>query len=135
MIPGSKWDAALHSNIPRPDGHGGWEPDDVSANTRVHTRILYDPYIDGTRCCTLETLWLDDKPFAISQIAGRGGRDHTAFWITDTETYGQAVAYLLSLYRNEIEEDERVLDPTKPLRELTCFYGTDTMLQEKKESA
>lgn len=131
LIPESTWDEKIHAGVPKPESEN-YVPDDVSANVRVHVRSVYSYH--GSRCCTLETVWYGDKPFGIYQVAGRP--DHREFYITDLAVYGEALAYLMSLYQvEEDEEDERVIDPSKPLRQLTCFYGTDTMLAREAERA
>jgi len=96
------------------------------ANTRVELRMLFDPYIDGERCCELYTMWFDGVPFGVGQEAGRGGRDHDAQYVTDVVRYKAAVAYLISLYT--VQDDllpATVIDADTPMRDLTYFYCTD----------
>lgn len=105
------------------------------ANLRVEARTLADPYIDGERCCTLMTLWLDDRPFGILQLAGRGGRDHREGFVTDEAVYWEALAYLLSL---QVHEEREVLwnsiPADQPSRELTSFYSHADVLMSRPEN-
>jgi len=95
-------------------------PDDT--NKRVSHRIVADPYIDGHRCHTLGTLWLDDKPFAVTQVGGRGGKDHHDYFVTDRGLYLEAWQYLISLYAPE-NPQFKTIDPDTPIRALTDFYS------------
>jgi hypothetical protein len=119
----------FHRTLPELEHDRIPETDDVSANTRVEARYLSDPYIDGYRVSELYTLWLDDKPFAVCQEAGRSGKDHQARFLTDAKVFGEAMAYLVSLYEYEAEESPEIIDPNTPMRALTTFYGDDAFTE------
>ena len=93
------------------------------SNKRVSYRVISDICEDGERCHTLGTLWLDDKPFMVTQSAGRGGMDFLDEHVTDPVLYKEALAYLRSLYKPEPDLGLYCIDPDTPLRELTFFYG------------
>jgi len=106
---------------------------DEDKNTRIETRTVHDPYIDGERCMTMASIWLDGKPFGISQAGGRGGRDFEARYITDPALYGEAVAYLLTLYTIEEDEDDGpgdVVDPDARIRGYNYFYCSFATFEE-----
>lgn len=87
---------------------------------RLVAKKIADPYIDGRRICTLGTLWFDDKPFAVYQKAGREGRDHQELFVTHKQLYIESRKYLES-FRNY--DGVYPIDPCKPYKELTNFYG------------
>jgi hypothetical protein len=99
--------------------------DDIpeDANTRVTTRTILDPYIDGHRIFTMATIWFDGFPIGVVQRAGRGGRDAQGVFVTDAEYYVEAATYLMSLQVPEANTPREVHDPTVPLRNLNHFYG------------
>lgn len=101
-----------------------WDADEVPKNTRVTTRILLDVCFDGERTQTLFTVWLDDTPIGVGQMAGRGGRDHSNEFVTNEAAFREAKSYLQSLLPQE-RYGVRVMDPDAPMRELTDFYGHD----------
>lgn len=102
------------------------------ANKRVAHRIISDPYIDGYRVFTLGSLWLDGKPFAITQEGGRGGKDQHDYFVTDKALYLEALTYLLSLYAPD-DPQFLIIDPNKPMRELTDFYSGSIPLPQLEE--
>lgn len=102
-------------------------------NTRVSTRVIYDPYIDGNRCQTMATIWYNGSPIGIVQVGGRSGRDFQRRFITNLVDYKNAVEYIRSLYSND--EDPVVsdyLDPEKATRDLNNFYGNFVFLGEDR---
>jgi hypothetical protein len=104
------------------------------ANTRLVTREIHDPYIDGYRVHTLATLWFDGKPFAVVQSAGRSGRDHFMDFVTDGDVFMQAWKYLKELETNAQDEDEATYyDPDKKMRALNAFYGGYVYLNSGEE--
>jgi len=93
------------------------------ANTRVTTRTILDPYIDGHRIFKMATVWLDGCPIGVVQRAGRGGRDAQGVFVTDAERYVEAATYLMSLQVPGVNTPREVHDPAVPLRSLNHFYG------------
>lgn len=107
---------------------------DDSKNTRILTRIIHDPYIDGDWSHVIGTIWFDDQPIGISQCAGDCGTDYKNIYITDKFLYNEAVKYLKTLIIPEPPEDDDndIVDPDLKIRDLNIFYG-GSYVQEKQE--
>lgn len=90
--------------------------------TRFSIKYYADPYIDGYRVWRLASIWIDNKPFMVIQLAGRGGRDHTGKFITDSELYVKCVQYLQSFC--PIVNDFDVFNPEEDISTLTKFCGS-----------
>ena len=90
---------------------------------RVKVKVHYDPYIDGERCCTVGSVWFDGFPVMIFRHAGRSGHDEYDRFISDKVRFSQMVDFLRSLLTVEEAEEVEEIDPSKPLLELTEFYG------------
>ncbi len=94
--------------------------DEHTPNERVSVRVVHRTTFDHRRYWQLATVWLDESPFMVIQNAGREGDDHYARFITDLDTYGEAVRYLLSLAPVAPAD---VVDPDEPRDDLDRFYG------------
>lgn len=90
---------------------------------RVKVKVHYDPYIDGERCCTVGSVWFDGVPVMAFRHAGRSGHDEYDRFIGDKVRFSQMVDFLRSLLTVEEAEEVEEIDPSKPLLELTEFYG------------
>lgn len=91
-------------------------------NTRVQVKVIKNHSFDGERIWKLQTVWFDDKPFMITQNAGRSGRDHDNRFITNAEVFKEAVYYIRSLFP-ELEMTENAIDPNEDIYNLVTFYN------------
>lgn len=92
-------------------------------NARVEIRYYKDHSYDGRRIWRLCAAFLDGQPFMIMQNAGREGDDHYARFVTDIETYRDAVRYVKSLAPVRFEEISDVVDENADIPTLTSFYS------------
>ena len=107
-------------------------PDDFDPEQdRVKIKIHYDPPIDGSRCCTVGSTWFDGFPVMIFRHAGRSGHDEYDRFISDKARFSQMVDFLRSLLTLEEANEVEEIDPSKPLLELTEFYGYWLDFQEE----
>lgn len=107
-------------------------PDDFDPEQdRVKIKIHYDPPIDGSRCCTVGSVWFDDSPVMVFRHAGRSGHDEYDRFVSDKARFSQMVDFLRSLLTLEEANEVEEIDPSKPLLELTEFYGYWLDFQEE----
>lgn len=92
-------------------------------NHRLEIRYYKDHSYDGRRIWRLASVWLDGEPFMIIQNAGREGDDHHARFITDTERYKEAVAYVKSIVPPDFAELPDVVRADEDIPTLTEFYS------------
>ena len=97
---------------------------DEMPNPRVQVRTVADPYIDGTRCWTLQTIWFRARdvfePIMICQRAGRSDRDFKARYVTDLTGYREMVDYLRDISVMNVSD---LVDPEADIPGLTDFYS------------
>lgn len=75
--------------------------------------------VDTNKQLIVQSLWFRKKPFFLSLHT----IEDSYYWITDTDTYVKAVDYLWKLRKSV--EVEGVIDPSKPLEELSIINLLD----------
>lgn len=94
---------------------------DDGKNVRVVVKYYADHPGTDCRCFKFFSVWFNGRPFMICEVAGRP--DHKEFYVTDYNTYNEAIAYLKSISTEAWEREE--FDPDKDAEGLGRFYGTD----------
>lgn len=97
-------------------------------NKRIKIKHHMYHKFDSRRIWQLSSLWLDEKPFMIFQLAGREGRDHGYSFITDKVTYNEMIKYVLCLeielnYSSNEADYRDIIDPEEDIKDLTDFCG------------
>ena len=94
----------------------------------IEAKIVFLEVIDGKRIIQLSTLWFKEKPFAVYQLAGRGGLDHLAIYVTDKEQYLSFRRYIETFKKKENPE---IFDPNEKVPDYTEFYGCKITLDDE----
>lgn len=92
----------------------------MNYSCEIEAKTIFLEVIDGERIIQLSTLWFQDKPFAVYQLAGRGGKDHKALYVTDKAIYLSFRQYLEAFKVFEM----RIIDPDEKTLIYTAFYGS-----------
>jgi hypothetical protein len=96
-------------------------PMDTGQPCKIEAKILFFHSFDGERIMELGSLWFQGKPFAIFQLAGRGGKDHEVLYVTDRDVYLSFRSYLENF--KSIWVAPNIVDPNRRLPDYTAFYG------------
>jgi len=94
---------------------------DEEKNEHVTIKFYADHPVDFDRCFKFFSVWFDDKPFMLCEVAGRP--DHQEALVTNWKTYDKAIAYIKSLSNEDCERRETI-DPDEDCEGLGEFYGT-----------
>lgn len=90
---------------------------------KIRVKTIFNHHFDGERCCTLKTIWYEEKPVMIVQNGGRGGRDHKERFVTDKELFMEMCNYILTMVMDL--EEVSVIDSNEENKELYCFYNCE----------
>ena len=98
----------------------------------VKTHAYYQ--MDHRRFWELASWWLDEKPFMVTQNAGREGDDWARRWITDLGTYQEAIYYILSRINHEFKAMDDEVPVDADIGNLRSFYDRTLELGQQTYS-
>lgn len=92
-------------------------------NTKIKIHVLKDFNFDGRRGWMLSIVYFEDKPFMITQNAGREYDDIFNKFIIDNELYKESIRYLKTILPEDIETYPEIdLNSEEVFNKITTFY-------------
>jgi len=98
----------------------------VYLNEKVATKRVHYQDLEhgGKYTWELTTLWFENNPVAIIQMAGRYGESHQELFVTNKTLMDNAIDYLRKLIdEEEVETDKFMIDEEVELDKLTNFHN------------
>lgn len=91
-----------------------------SGHFQVHQKFYHN--FDGERSVGIYALYFDGKPFAYAMTGGRGGEDASDQYVTDSDIWNIARAYVIEALNKKAEINHEVVSPDSDV--IYGFYGT-----------